>query len=168
MRKKTLAVIGFGGDLDGDVEALCIELGARAIEAGFRLATGGLGGVMAAVSRGARECEAHRDGDVVGILPSYDDKTANPWVDVVIATGMGVARNVVLVASADVVVAVGGGSGTLGELAVAWQLKKPIVALAVAGWSTELGGRALDARRGDTIERATTAEEAVATALRLS
>lgn len=162
-----MAVIGFGGDIDAEVEALCGELGRLAMEAGFRVATGGLGGVMAAVSRGARESEAHRDGDVVGIVPSYDAKTANPWVDLVIATGMGIARNVVLVASADVVVAVGGGSGTLGEIAVAWQLNKPIVALAVAGWSADLGGKALDTRRQDIIERAATAEEAVAAALRV-
>lgn len=163
-----MAVVGFGGDLEPAVEALCRALGREAIDAGFRLATGGLGGVMAAASRGGHESEHHRDGDIFGILPSYQAATANPWVDVVVATGMGIARNVVLVASADVVVAVGGGSGTLSEIAIAWQLGKPIVALDVDGWSHKLADTSLDGRRPDRIARATTAAEAVAIARTLT
>ena len=168
MRRPLMSVIGAGGSLDGDTEALCHQLGQRAVEAGFRLASGGLGGVMAAVSRGAHQASTYREGDVIGILPSYDGSRANPDVDIAIPTGMGYARNVVLVSMADVVVAVDGGSGTLSELAMAWQLGKPIVALSgVGGWSDRLAGEALDDKRPGRIERAEGAEQAVALALQL-
>jgi len=77
---------------------LCVELGSRAVEAGFRVVTGGLGGVMEAVSRGARTAPSWREGDVVGILPGYDRGAANPYVDVVVPTGMQIGRNVIVVA----------------------------------------------------------------------
>ena len=162
-----MAVVGSGTMLAPDTERLCVELGRRAIEAGFRIACGGLGGVMAAVAHGARSADGYREGDVIGIVPSYDASTANADVDVVIVTGMGIARNVVLVASADVVVAVAGGSGTLAEVAMAWQLGKPVVALTAAGgWSAQLAGTAIDERRTDAIVRADDAASAVAAALR--
>jgi uncharacterized protein (TIGR00725 family) len=164
-----MAVIGAGSAPEPAVQSACEALGELAIEAGFRVATGGLGGVMQAVSMGARRAKSYREGDVVGIVPSYDRQSANQAVDIVIATGLGIARNVVLVASADVVVAVGGGSGTLSELAIAWQLDKPIVALAaVEGWSRDLAGRAIDDRRTDRIASAESPEQAVALALELT
>jgi uncharacterized protein (TIGR00725 family) len=123
--------------------------------------TGGLGGVMEAASRGAHSAKGYREGDVVGILPVSDGAAANELVDIAIPTGMGIARNVLVVATADAVVAVGGGSGTLSEIAVAWQLGKPIVALELEGWSGRLAGEAIDARRSDVIHRARSAEEAV-------
>jgi hypothetical protein len=164
-RRKVMAVIGAGADLAPGVYAAAQELGCLAVDAGFRVATGGLGGVMEAVSRGAHESARWSEGAVVGVLPGYDAGAANAWVDVVIASGLGIARNVVLVASADVVVAVGGCAGTLSELAVAWQLGKPIVALAGHGWSERLGGERIDDRRADRIARAESPAEAVALAL---
>src|SRR5687767_8844991 len=112
-RRPLLAVCGSGDALAPALQADVRELGRRAVEAGFRVATGGLGGVMTAVSEGARTAASYREGDVVGILPGLDKSAANPAVDVVIATGMGIARNLVLVGSADVVIAVDGGAGTL-------------------------------------------------------
>ena len=154
-RRRVMSVIGMGSGLDDDVAATCRELGRRAVDAGFRIATGGLGGVMAEVSRGAHDAERYREGDVVGVLPTYDAGSANPHVDVVVPTGMGIARNVVLVAMADVVVAVAGGSGTLSELAVAWQLGKPVIALRPSGgWAERLAGTAIDERRPDVVEAA--------------
>ncbi len=168
-RRKVMAVIGSGSSLDADREQLCVDLGRAAVEAGFRLATGGLGGVMAAASRGAHGAECYQEGDVVGILPGYDAGSANDDVDLAIPTGIGVARNVVLISTADVVVAVGGGSGTLSEMAVAWQLGKPIVGLAVAGgWAAKLAGEPIDDRRRDTVVSAETAEQAVAQAVTLT
>lgn len=166
-RRPVLAVVGEGGVLGPDVSELAESLGREAIDAGFRLATGGLGGVMEAASRGAHQSARYVEGDVLGLLPTYDRASANPWVDVVLPTGLGVARNIVLVATADVIVAVGGGSGTLSELAVAWQLGRPIVALRCPGWSGELADRAVDPRRTDTIVGATTASEAIEAAVRL-
>jgi uncharacterized protein (TIGR00725 family) len=167
-RRPVLSVIGNGTPIDRPTEQLCLELGRRAIDAGFRIACGGLGGVMAAVARGARLSERWHEGDVVGILPGYDASAANEHVDVVVPTGLGWARNVLVVAMADVVVAVGGGSGTLSELAYAWQLGKPIVGLgAVEGWSRKLGGERLDQRRGDQVWPAPTPELAIAKAREL-
>ncbi|MBW2527391.1 MAG: TIGR00725 family protein [Deltaproteobacteria bacterium] len=168
-RRPVLSVIGNGTPLAQDVEALCEELGRRAIEAGYRIASGGLGGVMAAVSRGAHQASSYREGDVLGILPTYDGDSANPHVDVVIPTGIGWARNLLVVASADVVVAVGGGSGTLSELAFAWQLQKPIIAMATApGWSAKLGGSALDHRERPPVMAAQNAAEAIERALEVA
>jgi uncharacterized protein (TIGR00725 family) len=167
-RRPVLAVIGIGSALEPALGALCVELGRAVVDAGFRLVSGGLGGVMEAASQGARSAAAYREGDIVAILPSYQGDSANAFADIVIPTGLGIARNVLVVASADVVIAVGGGSGTLSEIAIAWQLGKPIVALgAGAGWPAELGGRAIDDRRDDLIVAATSVAEAVARAREL-
>ena len=145
-RRPTLAVIGNGTLAPGSKgERLAEEVGRRAIDAGFRLVTGGLGGVMAAASRGAHTSEAYREGDVVGLLPGPDPAAANEWVDVALATGLGEARNLV-VANSDVVVAIGGGAGTLSEMAFAWMRRRPVIALGTDGWSAELADRALDPR----------------------
>jgi NAD kinase len=99
---------------------------------------------------------------VIGVLPGLVASEANPFVDLVVPTGMNYARNTILVAMADVVVAVGGGSGTLSEIALAWQHGKPIVALDLGeGWSARLAGERLDHRRDDLLHRAATPEEAV-------
>jgi len=160
-RRAIVAVIG-NGVASEDATVLAREVGRLLIDAGFRLVTGGLGGVMEAASRGAHDSAAYREGDVVGILPSSDASTANAWVDVAIASGLGIARNAVVVATADAVIAVGGGSGTLSEISMAWQLGKVVVGLDVAGWSRELAGRAIDDRREDVVIGASTAGEAVA------
>ncbi len=164
-----LAAVGYAGALAPAIEALCVDLGRRAVEAGFRVVTGGLGGVMEAVSRGARGAPGWREGDVVGVLPGYDRRAANPHVDIVVPTGMQIGRNVIVAAMADVVVAIGGGAGTLSELAVAWQLGKPIITLAASGgWAERLAGASIDARPRDVVHGAATAEEAVALALGLA
>lgn len=148
------------------VEAEAIGLGL--MNAGLRVATGGLGGVMTATSRGARQAEGWTDGSVIGVLPGLDAAAANAYVDLVIPTGMNYARNTILVAMADVVVAVGGGSGTLSEIALAWQHNKPIVTLDLGeGWSARLAGERLDHRREDRLHRAESAEEAVRLAVSL-
>ena len=165
-RRPTLAVIGSSGAIDAAIERAAESLGQMAIEAGFRLIHGGRDGVMEAASRGARSATNWRDGDVIGILPGYDRSEANPHVDVVIPTGLGIARNVVVVASADVVVALAGGSGTLSEIAIAWQLGKPVIGLdlglgAAGGWGERAAGVAIDDRRGDEVRRARSVAEAI-------
>ncbi|MFM7201493.1 MAG: TIGR00725 family protein [Myxococcota bacterium] len=165
-RRPVLSVIGSASPLEPAVENLCLELGRRAIEAGFRLVTGGLTGVMTAVSKGARSAPAWREGDILGVLPSYDRSTANPFVDVSIPTGLQLGRNVIVVAMADVIIAVGGGSGTLSELALGWQLGKPIIVLESAGgWAELLGNRCLDHRHSERIQETSTPEEAIRLAL---
>ena len=167
-RRPVMVVIGPRGPTSPALEALGVDLGRRAIEAGFRVATGGRDGVMDAVSRGARGSGAHRDGDVIAVIPGYDRAEATPHADLVVPTGLSLARNVVLVAMADVVVAVGGGAGTLSEIALAWQLGRPVVALAGSGgWPARLAGQAIDDRREGVVVSASDPERAVAAALAL-
>lgn len=161
-----MSVIGNSGELPPEVAEVAYDLGRSAIDAGFRVASGGLDGVMEAVSRGAREAEGWREGLVVGILPSLHADTANPYVDIAMPTGIGLARNALVVAMADVVVAVRGGTGTLSEVALAWQFGKPVIAIVgLGGWSENLAGRQLDPRQDGVVEPASSAAEAVAKAV---
>lgn len=165
VRRKVVAVVGASTPSERLVEE-ARRIGRGLVDGGARVATGGRGGVMAAASEGARASTAWTEGTVVGVLPGLDASDANPFVDIVVPTGLSHARNVVLVAMADVVLAVGGGAGTLSEIALAWSHGKPIVALDLGeGWSARLAGDALDDRRRDPVLRATSAEEAVALAL---
>jgi uncharacterized protein (TIGR00725 family) len=166
-RRPVAAVVGANSASDAILSA-AEQIGAALVNAGFRVATGGLGGVMTAASRGARHASGWTEGSVVGVLPGLIAAEANPFVDLVVPTGMNYARNTILVAMADVVVAVGGGSGTLSEIALAWQHGKPIVTLDIGeGWSARLAGERLDHRREDHLHRAVDAEEAVRIALSL-
>ncbi len=108
-------------DLIGDAEAV----GRGVAEAGAVLVCGGLGGVMEAASRGAAEA----GGTVIGILPTVSRSDANNYVSHTIATGIGEARNLAVVASGDAVIAVGGEWGTLSEIAHARKLGRPVVAM---------------------------------------
>ncbi len=143
-RRYLIAVVGDGTAREGSSAWAAAEsLGERLVDAGFRVLTGGLAGVMEAASRGARRSRSYRTGDTVGLLPGDDPLDANPYVDVVLATGLADLRNA-LVARADAVVAVGGGAGTLSEIALAWVARRLVVALRVPGWSARLAGAAVD------------------------
>jgi uncharacterized protein (TIGR00725 family) len=124
------AVVG-PGDADETTARMAFAVGRGLAERGFTIVTGGELGAMEAASRGAHEA----GGTVVGILPGSDRGRANRWADVTVATGIGHARNLSVAASADVVVAVGGGWGTLSEIALAGVLGRPVVSL--AGWRLE-------------------------------
>lgn len=166
-RRPVAAVIGDARATDGDL-LLAEALGAAVVEGGFRLVTGGLGGMMRAASKGARGAPGHQPGDVIGILPTYASDDANEFVEVAICTGMNHARNVVVVASADVVFAIGGKSGTLSEIALAWKLGKPVIAVGDApGWATRLAGGPIDDRREDVIHGPLTPRDAVLLAVDL-
>lgn len=97
------------------------ELGSR----GVVVVTGGLGGVMEAACRGARQV----GGTTIGILPGTDRAAANPYVDVAIPTGLGEARNALVVRAADALIAIGGAYGTLSEIAFALKAGKRVVGL---------------------------------------
>ncbi|MEZ4473415.1 MAG: TIGR00725 family protein [bacterium] len=160
-RRLIAAVVG-GNAASPTLLAAAEAIGAGLVDAGLRVATGGLGGVMAAASKGARLASGWTDGSVIGVLPGLQATAANPFVDLAVPTGMNYARNTILVALADVVIAVGGGSGTLSEIALAWQHGKPIVVLDLGeGWSARLADEQLDQRREDRLHRATSAAEAV-------
>ncbi|MGH3118400.1 MAG: TIGR00725 family protein, partial [Gaiellales bacterium] len=123
-----VAVVG-PGDADPSAEERAAALGKSLAQAGAVVVCGGLGGVMAAACRGAREA----GGTTVGILPGGDRTEANPWVEVALATGLGEARNALVVRAADAVVAVAGGYGTLSEIALALKMGKPVIGLGT--WS---------------------------------
>ena len=127
-RRPVVAVIGDAAVEPGDSRDQFAEaVGGLIVDQGWHLQTGGLGGVMEAASRGGRASTAWTPGSVVGILPGWEPSAANPYVDVALSTGMGHGRNL-LVAQADAVVAVGGGAGTLSEMAMAWMLRRLLVA----------------------------------------
>jgi uncharacterized protein (TIGR00725 family) len=118
------------GDCDEASVRTARELGERLARAGCVVVNGGLGGVMRAVSEGVRSA----GGVVLGILPSADPRDANPFVTHAIATGLGEARNAVLVNTAAGLVAVAGEYGTLSEIALARRAGKPVVVLGVQRW----------------------------------
>lgn len=165
-RRPIAAVLGAASPSEGEA-SVAEALGRALVDRGFRVLSGGLGGAMAAASRGARSSTRYVDGDVIGIVPTYDASTANPDADVVICTGLGFARNILVVASADVVLAVGGRSGTLNEISLAWSLGKPIVAVGATGWGGRLAGQQVDDRRDDHIVGPLEPEAAAEEALRL-
>lgn len=137
-------------------------VGAAIAGLGAILVTGGRGGVMAAASRGARRA----GGWVIGIVPSAALDEGNRWCSAVIPTGLGHARNALTALAGDVVVAIGGGAGTLSEIAFAWMHGRPIVVVAGSGgWADALPRRGVDARRSSTITRVADAT-ACAVALR--
>lgn len=133
-------------------EAVGRALAAR----GHVLVCGGLGGVMEAACRGAHDA----GGRTVGILPGDDPADANPYVDVVIPTGLGIARNVLVVRAAAAVIAIGGSYGTLSEIAFALQLGTPIVGIDTWPLTTPDGAQPLP--------RATSADDAVDLAVALA
>jgi uncharacterized protein (TIGR00725 family) len=125
-RVPQIAVIGSGRvELGSETALLAEEVGRRLAEAGVTVVCGGLGGVMEAASRGA----ARAGGEVVGIVPGVSVADANPHCTHVVASAIGYARNLAVVASGDAVIAVGGEWGTLSEIGHARTFDKTVVAL---------------------------------------
>ncbi len=119
-----IGIIG-GGDCDSELSGMAEEVGREIAGKGAVLVCGGLGGVMEAAARGAKR----EGGTTVGILPGTDEKEANPYIDIPIVTGLGHARNVLVVRSSEVLIAIGGRYGTLSEIAIALKLGKPVIGL---------------------------------------
>jgi uncharacterized protein (TIGR00725 family) len=153
-RMLQVAVVG-EGHCSARTAQLAERVGREVAESGGVLLCGGLSGVMEAAARGATRA----DGLVVGLLPGFDRRDANRWVTIPVVTGMDQARNVILVRSADAVIAVGGRFGTLSEIALALKFGTPVVGLDT--WRLTQ-----PERRRVPIIRARTAEEAVALAVR--
>ena len=122
--KPIVAVIG-GGSCTQEETALAEQTGALLARQGAVVVCGGLSGVMEAVARGAKA----NGGMTVGILPGDDSRAANAFIDVPLATGLGEMRNFLIVRSAHALIAIGGGVGTLSEIALAQRIGKPVVGL---------------------------------------
>jgi uncharacterized protein (TIGR00725 family) len=144
-----IAVIGSGVEHEQRAE----EVGRLLAERGATVVCGGHDEVMAAAARGAKSA----GGTTIGILPGETRTASNEWIDHVVVTGIGHARNLAVVASGDAVIAVGGTWGTLSEIAFARVLGRPVVVLE-PGWAVE----------GEGVERATSPQQAVELALRLA
>ena len=139
-----ISVIGSGREHEERAE----RIGRLLAERGATVVCGGLGEVMEAAARGAKAT----GGTTIGILPGEDRRDVNEWIDHVVVTGIGHARNLAVVASGDAVIAVGGSWGTLAEIGFARRLGRPVVVVE-PGWEIE------------GVERALTPEAAVERAL---
>lgn len=122
--KKIISVIG-GHKCNEEVERLAHIIGIKIAKVGAILVCGGLSGVMEAVCRGCKEA----GGSTVGILPGESKSSANAYVDIIIPSGLGYARNTLVVGAADVIVALPGEYGTLSEIAFALNAKKPVIGI---------------------------------------
>jgi uncharacterized protein (TIGR00725 family) len=134
MDKKFIAVIG-GGQCSKEEARQAEEVGRQLAQRGAILVCGGLGGIMEAACRGA----SREGGTTIGILPGDSSKAANPYVQIPIITGLGEARNVIVVKSAQAVIAIGGKYGTLSEISYALKSGTPVIGLNT--WSLSRNSR---------------------------
>ena len=150
---RQITVIGSSGRIPPRIHKMAEELGRAIASRGAVLITGGRGGIMEAVCKGAKE----KKGLTVGILPG-SERDANPYVDVMIVTGMGDARNAINVLSADAVIAIHGGAGTLSEVGLALKAGKKVIAIRTSGGIAEkMAGAVIDGREvlsTDSVEEA--------------
>jgi uncharacterized protein (TIGR00725 family) len=151
-------IIGVIGDSSCSPEEakLAESVGELLAQRGATIVCGGLGGVMEAACRGAKS----KGGVTVGILPGKNSNMANPWVDIPVVTGIGEARNVAVVKSAQAIIAIGGSYGTLSEIAYALKSSIPVIGLNT--WSLSRNGQ-----DDDSIIRVQSAAEAVDKAISL-
>jgi len=165
--KRKLQIVVLGSDKDlctKKQNRIAEEVGELLAKAGAILLTGGLGGVMESASKGAKKA----GGMVVSILPSNNKKEANNYCDIVIPTGIGFMRGYILTNSADVIIVIGGGTGTRQEVESAYWNKTPIIALPDSGGTAKtIANRYLDPRKRTKIRSAKNSREAVEKALKL-
>ena len=159
MKKFQILVIGNNDNgCTPELEKIAYETGIEIAKSNSILITGGLGGVMKAASKGAKES----GGLTVGIIPQNDMSEANEFCDVVIPSGIGLMRDFLNALSADGVIAIGGGAGTLSEICAAYMYSKPIVVLKNSGGtSTKFADQYLDHRKNVKIIGVDTPKEAV-------
>jgi len=124
MQQKIISVIG-AGDADGKTLQTAEDVGKLIAKRKAILFCGGLGGVMEAAAKGAKS----EGGITVGILPQSHREDANPYIDIPVATGFGEGRNVIIIRSADALIAVGGEYGTLSEIALGLKTGKPVIGI---------------------------------------
>ena len=133
--KKIISVIG-SNTCSPQVYNFAKKLGEKLSDMGFIVVSGGCGGVMKAVFEGVHVSKNYKNGSTIGIIKGYKKTEANEYTDITIPTGMGYARNIIVVSMADIVIAIAGGAGTLSEIALASQLKKTIILVyKFNGWS---------------------------------
>lgn len=149
-RKPIIAVVG-AGKCSKKLRDMAAEVGRHIAENGGIVVCGGLGGIMEGAARGAKEA----GGTTIGILPTADKNDANEYIDFAIPTGFGEARNIMVVRTADVVIAFPGRFGTLSEMAFALHAGKPVIS--ISAW-----------KLGDEIIHIESPQEAAETAIKLA
>jgi uncharacterized protein (TIGR00725 family) len=154
MRYKQVVVIGSSDE--NNYTDTAYQIGLHIAKKGWVLISGGRGGIMEAASKGAID----GDGIAIGILPGASLDEANKYCNIIIPTGIGYARNMTNVLSGDVIVSIGGKSGTLSELAYAWQFGKPVILCKFSGgWSEKFSESRIDDREGSELYIADTLQE---------
>lgn len=155
--KAIISVIG-ASEIDKEIEDKTIEIGRLIAKNHYAVVCGGLSGVMEAICKGAKE----EGGFTIGIIPHTEKSLGNKYVDIVIPCPFSQARNIVVVLTGDVCLAISGKAGTLSEICFAWIYDKPIVALSsVEGWSSKIANQKLDNRRNDMIYGVSTPLEVI-------
>ena len=124
MAKQIIGVIG-AGNADAELSCIAEEVGKLIASRDALLVCGGMGGVMEAAARGARSA----GGTTIGILPQATKEMANTYIDLPVATGFGEGRNVIIIRTADALIAIGGEYGTLSEVAFALKMGKPVIGI---------------------------------------
>lgn len=159
MRKFQIGVIGYNDDrCTQRAKRIAYEVGKEIALSGSVLVCGGLGGVMEAACKGAKQM----NGVTVGIIPQDNFGFANQYCDIVICSGIGFARDFIVSTSCDGIISVGGGIGTLIEMSVAYMIKKKVVSISASGGVSDVyAGKYLDERNRVLIYSAPDAKSAV-------
>ena len=164
MSLKIIGVIGSSKEIP-ELNDTAQKLGELIMQNGYSVVCGGREGVMQAVCKGAsiaKRADKKLQGQIIGILPGTEKTDGNPYLDIRIPTGVGWARNQIVVLSSDIIVVVGGSAGTLNEIAFAWSYKKTILAFEnLNGWCAKVAGTQIDDTRTDKIISISSAEEAL-------
>ena len=159
MKNRQILVIGNNDNgCTPELEKLAYDVGSEVAKSNSTLISGGLGGVMRAACHGAQES----GGITVGIIPQDDPSHANEFCNIIIPTGMGLTRDFLTALSADGVIVIGGGSGTLSEICAAYMHKKPIVVLKNSGGTaSKYADGYLDHRKNIKIVGVETPQQAI-------
>lgn len=155
--KGVVSVIG-ASTLSKEDAKKVIEIGRLLAKNHYVVSCGGLSGAMEAVCKGAKKA----GGLTIGIIPHKHKIAANQYVDIAIPVPFSQARNIIVVLSGDIVLAIGGKAGTLSEIAFSWIYGKKVVSFTdIEGWASKLAGSQIDDRRPDKIYEANTPEEVI-------
>lgn len=151
-RRLNISVLGSYSASETE-KALAYQLGLGLADMDINVISGGQEGVMHNLCKAIYEhrSNGYHSAYIVGILPKSSFTDANPYLDLAVPVGAAHLQNAIVPLSADIVVTIGGSAGTLTELSLAWQFKKPIALLGNEGWAGKLAGQKLDSRREDKL-----------------
>jgi len=157
-----ISIFGSNSNISNDLIEEVKNLGKVIVDNGYIICCGGRDGIMAAIAEGARSSKLWTGKEIIGIIPSGDKKDANRFIDIVIPSGLGLYRNMLVARAGEACIAIAGGAGTLSEIAFAWQIGRPIAILGGSGgWAERLGGEKIDHRREMPVVTLSSVENAI-------